>query len=92
MLKHSRVHGVSFCKGLMQKNDCALLCASQREHGEISNNGLTMVPRGYVRANLLKKDPASEQLIPSDKSTKLIFQLLTKNIQPALCAFHITIT
>jgi len=40
------------------------------------------VPRGYVRANLLEKDPESEQLIPSDRSTKLMFGSL-QNITPS---------
>lgn len=45
-----------------------------------------MVPRGFVRANLLKKEyPASEQLIPSGESTKLIFSAIQKKAQ-ALCS------
>lgn len=47
---------------------------------------MTLVPRGYLRANLLKKDPASEQLIPPDKSTKLIFSSLQKKKKKSL--FH----
>lgn len=57
-----------------------MLCVSHRELGKINSYRLTLVPRGYLRANLLKKDPTSEQLIPPDKSTKLIFSSLQRNI------------
>lgn len=64
-------------------------CVSQRRDGEINESGLTMVPRGYLRANLLMKDPASEHLISSDKSAKPIFRALQK-IFNRLCASHFT--
>lgn len=59
-------------------NYCAMLCVPHGDHVKINNRGLTVVPRGYLRANLLKTDPASEQLIPLDKNTKLIFSSLQK--------------
>lgn len=63
-------------------------CVSQRRDGEINESGLTMVPRGYLRANLLMKDPASEHLISSDKSAKPIFRALQK-IFNRLCVSHL---
>lgn len=64
-------------------------CVSQRRDDEINKSGLTMVPRGYLRANLLMKDPASEHLISSDKSAKPIFRALQK-IFNRLCASRLT--
>lgn len=63
-------------------------CVSQRRDGEINESGLTMVPRGYLRANLLMKDPASEHLISSDKSAKPIFRALQK-VFNRRCASHL---
>lgn len=56
-----------------QRIYCAMPCASHREHSEINSHRLTVVPRGYVGANLLEKDLGSEQLIPSDRTTKPSF-------------------
>lgn len=76
-----------------ERNHCAALCVPQREHGEINNGGLTAVPGGYLRANLLKKDPASERLIPSDKNTKLIFSYLQKcSTSPGFVPFTLPIS
>lgn len=69
-------------------NYCAMLCVPNGDHVKINNRGLTMVPRGYLRANLLKTDPASEQLIPLDKNTKLIFSSLQKySTSPGFVSF-----
>lgn len=57
-------------KAFTQRIYCAMPCASHREHSEINSYRLTVVPREYVGANLLEKDLGSEQLIPSDRTTK----------------------
>lgn len=65
------------------------MCITQRtwrDQQQQIDNGAKRISEGQFA----EKDPASEQLIPSEKSTKLIFSFLQKNIPlaQALCFSH----